>query len=265
MCRPGRHHLRRRGRCHLLGRTRGHRWSRPSSAMPACTGRTDPACPDRPTSTASSTPPPGAPLAFAALEMAVADTHLRAGRSSLADSSGWRVDRWISERWSGGPSSTEALVADVASLADEGYARVKMKIGPGWDRRAGRGRATRSVPGIRVAGRRQRLVPGGGPAIISPSSTGSGCSASSNRSTGTTWPPTPDWPPGRPPRSASTRASTPRTRSAGRWRPGRARWCASSRPGWGGSARPSSWSRRVRRPGSRCGWEGCSSPATPGG
>jgi len=92
---------------------------------------------------------PTAPLAFAALEMAVADTHLRAGRCSLAGLlgvEGRSVGLGAVVGWSG---STDALVAQVEALAAEGYARVKMKIGPGWDLEP-LGALTDSVPGIRL-------------------------------------------------------------------------------------------------------------------
>ncbi len=76
---------------------------------------------------------PGAALAFAALEMAVADTHLRAGRRSLAALLG--VEGQVVEIGAvvGQLATIDALVASVAALVDDGVARVKMKIGPGWD------------------------------------------------------------------------------------------------------------------------------------
>ncbi len=89
------------------------------------------------------------PLAFAALEMAVADIHLRAGRSSLARFLGVEGRSVDLGAVVGRAESAEALVAEVASLAAEGYGRVKIKIGPGWDLEpleALHG----SVPGIRV-------------------------------------------------------------------------------------------------------------------
>jgi O-succinylbenzoate synthase len=76
---------------------------------------------------------PSAPLAFAALEMAVADAHLRAAGVSLADlvgagpgpvSAGAVVGRFATE---------EELVGQVGSLVDAGFTRVKLKIGPGAD------------------------------------------------------------------------------------------------------------------------------------
>ncbi len=79
---------------------------------------------------------PGAPLASAALEMAAADTHLRATNTSFADLLG--VSR------NHGPVPVGAVVGefgdDLGGLLDridglvaQGYARIKMKIGRGAD------------------------------------------------------------------------------------------------------------------------------------
>ena len=79
---------------------------------------------------------PGAPLAYAALEMAVADIHLRAAGTSFADLMGIPPNQ--------GPLPVGAVVGefgdDVDGLIDrvdglvaQGYARVKMKIGHGAD------------------------------------------------------------------------------------------------------------------------------------
>jgi len=78
----------------------------------------------------------GAPLAYAALEMAVADTHLRATDTSLADLLGVSRDQ--------GPVPVGAVVGEfgddvrglidrIDALVDQGYGRVKMKIGRGAD------------------------------------------------------------------------------------------------------------------------------------
>ena len=76
---------------------------------------------------------PGAPLAFAALEMAVADAHLRAEGRTLAQVLGVE-ERPVPIGAVVGQSATiGALLDEVGMLADQGYARVKMKIGPGWD------------------------------------------------------------------------------------------------------------------------------------
>ncbi len=141
---------------------------------------------------------PAAPLAFAALEMAVADTHLRAEDRSLAGL--LEVDRrWVDLGAVAGLfPSTDALVARVESLADAGFTRVKLKIGPGWD----------IDPLEAVSG----LSPGFGcrpmPTAPTPRPTGaassrstdSASSASSSPSTARTSPPTP-W--------LSARMSTP--------------------------------------------------------
>ncbi|MGH9097860.1 MAG: enolase C-terminal domain-like protein, partial [Acidimicrobiales bacterium] len=79
---------------------------------------------------------PGAPLAYAALEMAVADTHLRATGTSFADLIGVPPDP--------GPVPVGAVVGEfgddldgligrVDALVAQGFARIKMKIGRGAD------------------------------------------------------------------------------------------------------------------------------------
>ncbi len=75
----------------------------------------------------------GGPLAFAALEMAVADTHLRAEARSLAGV--LEVgDRPVPVGAVVGQFETVgALVAEVARLADLGCSRIKIKVGPEWD------------------------------------------------------------------------------------------------------------------------------------
>jgi O-succinylbenzoate synthase len=76
---------------------------------------------------------PDSPLAFATLEMAVADAHLRAEQRSLAELLG--VEGRVVE--AGAVVGTAATVADllaaVGRLVDQGYSRVKVKIAPGWD------------------------------------------------------------------------------------------------------------------------------------
>ena len=76
---------------------------------------------------------PGARLAFAALEMAVADAHLRAEDLSLAGLLG--VEGRVVEPGAvvGTADSVEELLAAVGRLVEQGYTRVKAKIGPGWD------------------------------------------------------------------------------------------------------------------------------------
>jgi o-succinylbenzoate synthase len=76
---------------------------------------------------------PGAPLAFAALEMAVADAHLRSEHASLAGLLGVEANRVAIGAVVGRVASTGLLVARVRALVEEGYSRVKIKIAPGWD------------------------------------------------------------------------------------------------------------------------------------
>lgn len=76
---------------------------------------------------------PESPMAFSALEMAVADAHLRSeGRpwARLLD-----VDRMSVEVGAvvGTYGTVDALLAEVRRLVADGYSRLKMKIGPGWD------------------------------------------------------------------------------------------------------------------------------------
>ncbi|MGO8873616.1 MAG: o-succinylbenzoate synthase [Acidimicrobiales bacterium] len=74
-----------------------------------------------------------APLAFAALEMAVADAHLRAGDRSFAALVGVEGRTVELGAVVGRVDSVDDLLARVAALADQGYGRVKVKTGPGWD------------------------------------------------------------------------------------------------------------------------------------
>jgi O-succinylbenzoate synthase len=92
---------------------------------------------------------PGTPLAFAALEMAVADAHLRAeGRA-------WAALLGVEQRTvelgavAGLALSPDGLVARVGELVDAGFARVKVKVAPGSD--VGHLEAVRrSWPGLRL-------------------------------------------------------------------------------------------------------------------
>jgi O-succinylbenzoate synthase len=70
---------------------------------------------------------------MAALEMAVADIHLRASHRSLAELLGVAGRSVELGAVCGRADSIDALVAEVGELADRGYERVKIKIGPGWD------------------------------------------------------------------------------------------------------------------------------------
>jgi O-succinylbenzoate synthase len=76
---------------------------------------------------------PYAPLAFAALEMAVADAHLRAEHRSLADVLGVRGREVELGAVVGQTDSIDALVEEATELAASGFRRLKMKIGMTWD------------------------------------------------------------------------------------------------------------------------------------
>ena len=76
---------------------------------------------------------PGGTLAFAALEMAVADAHLRSESRSFAQVLGVENRQIEIGAVVGTSGDTGTLVDSVAALAAEGFMRVKMKIGPGWD------------------------------------------------------------------------------------------------------------------------------------
>ena len=102
-----------------------------------------------PSSIADHARPVGVPLAFAALEMAVADVHLRASGISLAEVLGLTDSHGHGGSLSavedphrisvpvgavvGTTGSVETLLAQVDAQVDAGFARVKLKIGPGWD------------------------------------------------------------------------------------------------------------------------------------
>jgi O-succinylbenzoate synthase len=77
---------------------------------------------------------PEARLAFAALEMAVADAHLRAAGVSFAELVGIDPERPVAAGAVVGQATTTAELVDrVGSLVAGGFARVKVKIGPGAD------------------------------------------------------------------------------------------------------------------------------------
>lgn len=73
------------------------------------------------------------PLSFAALEMAVADAHLRAAASSLAEVLGVGDCSVPVGAVVGQFETVEVLIGEVARLADLGCSRIKVKVGPGWD------------------------------------------------------------------------------------------------------------------------------------
>ncbi len=72
-------------------------------------------------------------LAYAAVEMAVADAHLRATQLSLAGVLGVPDEPVDLGAVVGRPATVDEMVAEVGALVGLGYRRVKVKIGPGWD------------------------------------------------------------------------------------------------------------------------------------
>src|SRR5271166_4321046 len=75
---------------------------------------------------------PRSSMAFAALEMAVADAHLRAERSSLASLLGVEGEKVEAGAVVGAFPTAEELVDAVRTAVEAGYRRVKVKIAPGW-------------------------------------------------------------------------------------------------------------------------------------
>lgn len=72
-------------------------------------------------------------MAKAALEMAVLDAELQAAGVSLAANLGATADTVEAGVAVGIVASVPELLDAVAAAVDEGYRRVKLKIGPGWD------------------------------------------------------------------------------------------------------------------------------------
>jgi len=72
-------------------------------------------------------------MAKGALEMAVLDLELRARSQSLAEHLGATRDRVPSGVSVGIMETIDDLVISVGEFLDEGYARIKIKIKPGWD------------------------------------------------------------------------------------------------------------------------------------
>ena len=89
------------------------------------------------------------PLAFAALEMAVADCHLRAGGTSLAARLGVEGRTVEVGAVTGQYDSIDKLVAGAEAVAEAGISRLKMKIGPGNDI-VPVGAVSRAVPELRL-------------------------------------------------------------------------------------------------------------------
>ncbi len=81
----------------------------------------------------SGTCPHTRPLAFAALEMAVADAHLRAEERSFAELLGVEGAQVEIGAVVGQTPSIEGLLDTVGRLVDHGCRRVKLKVGPRWD------------------------------------------------------------------------------------------------------------------------------------
>ncbi len=75
----------------------------------------------------------GHPMAKAGIEAAVLDAELRAAGVSLATHLGAVRDRVPSGVAVGIAADVDALLATVDALVAQGYLRVKLKIGPGWD------------------------------------------------------------------------------------------------------------------------------------
>ena len=75
----------------------------------------------------------GHPMAKAALEMAALDAELRADGRNLHDLLGGERDRVPSGVSVGIFSSIDELLGQVQGYVDDGYARIKLKIEPGWD------------------------------------------------------------------------------------------------------------------------------------
>ena len=76
---------------------------------------------------------PDAPMASAAVEMAMVDRALRADGCSLASALGAGQGTVPAGAAVGRTSTVDALVQRVGELTDDGYGRVKVKIEPGWD------------------------------------------------------------------------------------------------------------------------------------
>jgi O-succinylbenzoate synthase len=74
---------------------------------------------------------PARPLAFAALEMAIGDAHLRASGRSFAELIGVAGAEVEPGAVLGVPESVDELLHGVESLRDQGYVRVKVKVSPG--------------------------------------------------------------------------------------------------------------------------------------
>lgn len=72
-------------------------------------------------------------MAKAAIESALLDAYLRHQRMSLADYLGATRESVVCGVSVGIASSIESLLEEVSEYVDQGYARIKLKIKPGWD------------------------------------------------------------------------------------------------------------------------------------
>lgn len=106
---------------------------------------------------------PDGRMAFAALEMAVADAHLRADGRSLADVLDVAGTSVAVGAVVGKAPSEDELVHRVIALAEQGYRRVKLKIGPGWDVAPLEAVSTALSRGVWAGGSTNRSVPEGSP------------------------------------------------------------------------------------------------------
>lgn len=75
----------------------------------------------------------GHPMSKAALEMAILDAELRADRTNLHTHFGGDRDRIPSGVSVGIFDDLDTLLSQVQGYVDDGYARIKLKIEPGWD------------------------------------------------------------------------------------------------------------------------------------
>ncbi|MEJ7801682.1 MAG: o-succinylbenzoate synthase, partial [Ilumatobacter sp.] len=75
----------------------------------------------------------GHPMSKAAIEAAVLDAQLRAGDTNLHAFFGGTRDRVPSGVSVGIFDSLDELLGQVQGYVDDGYARIKLKIEPGWD------------------------------------------------------------------------------------------------------------------------------------
>lgn len=75
----------------------------------------------------------GHPMAKAAIEMAVLDAELRAADTTLHARFGGDRDRVPSGVSVGMFPTIDELLAEVQAYVDDGYARIKLKVEPGWD------------------------------------------------------------------------------------------------------------------------------------